>query len=182
MLTIPLFLALSTTFLDLFTYFYFPLAISVFRDIIGTMKDPIQAPTLNNYSRVSVGATPPSVNSYVRHAWGGSRYKSDRTKAFEQLMALALKRCEPVYGKEFEVELSVVFGPGGRGDIDNMLKVPVDCVARAGILRDMKGKPMSDSHITRLTVTKERGERPMTTIEIIGVREGFNPFIVSDES
>lgn len=122
------------------------------------------------YSVIKVNGIPPSVNNYVRHTRAGIHYKTPKAKLWETMVALACRRAHPVYGTTFEIEITIMFGKGERGDWDNFGKVVCDPIAKCGMLRNVKtGKPMSDAHIKRGTVILERGEKSMTTIELIGV-------------
>lgn len=122
------------------------------------------------YSVIRVDAIPPGVNHYVKHTRSGIHYIDAKAKRFKELLAVSCAGVSPVYGRTFEVEIDVSLGKGERGDVDGFPKLVLDVISRRGMLRNMKtGEPMSDAHVTRLTVTKERGEKSMTTIEIIGV-------------
>ena len=126
--------------------------------------------TNNRYSVIRVEGIPPTVNHYVKHTRLGIHYKTTRARSWEQKVALACRGVAPVYGKTFEIEITVMFGKGERGDWDNFGKVVCDPIAKCGMLRNVKtGKPMSDAHIKRGTVHLDRGEKSMTTIEIFGV-------------
>lgn len=125
---------------------------------------------LNRLSIIRVDAIPPSVNTYVRHRRDGRHYKKAGVEDFAQMVGFACSRSNPVFGSQFEIEIEVIYANGMTSDVDNLPKVCVDSVARAGMLRNEKnGRPMSDSHVTRLEITKERGESPRTTIYLIGV-------------
>jgi crossover junction endodeoxyribonuclease RusA len=124
----------------------------------------------NLYTVIHLDCIPPSVNTYVRHTRNGAHYRTDKAKSFADELALKCTPSSRVYGVAFEVEISITLGPHEKGDIDNFPKVVLDSIARRGMFRNMKGEPMSDSHVTRLTVSKERGERSHTMIEVIGVR------------
>ena len=124
----------------------------------------------NRYSVVTIDRIPPSVNSYVRHTRRGIHYTDPRAKAFKDYLALQCRSTIPAYGIEFEVEISIMLAKGQKGDVDNFPKLILDTLAKCGMFRNAKtGKPMSDAHVTRLTISKERGEHSRTTIEIIGV-------------
>lgn len=137
---------------------------------------------LNRLTIIQVYAIPPSVNHYKvpiaslyydngrRKARISGFRRTREAKNFEDLIAIACRGSEPVYGREFEIEIEVTLGPKQRGDWDNFTKVVCDSIAKMGMLRNQKnGKPMSDAHITRGEVVKERGERSMATITLIGV-------------
>jgi Holliday junction resolvase RusA-like endonuclease len=125
-----------------------------------------------NYAIIKVDGIPPSVNHYVRHSRSGRHYKDGSAKEFSEKLALACSASRPVHGMQFEVHIWISLGKRQKGDIDNFPKVVLDSISRAGMLRNYKtGSLMSDSHVTHLQVTKERGERSMTTVEIIGVNE-----------
>ena len=129
----------------------------------------------NTYTSLKVGCIPPSVNHYVKHARNGGHYIDPRAVGFASLLAFECMKAEPVYGDEFEVEIHVSMGKGQKGDVDNFPKLVLDTIARRGLLRHRgTGRQMSDSHITKLTVSKFRGEESQTTVEIIGVFEALS--------
>ncbi|HUX11039.1 MAG TPA: hypothetical protein VMW51_10375 [Terriglobia bacterium] len=123
------------------------------------------------FSIIKVPAIPPGVNNYVRHTRNGIHYITREAQAFKELLAASCVGVDPVHGHEFEVEITVMLGKGERGDVDNFPKLVLDTIGKIGLFRDIKtGKKMSDAHVTRLTVTKERGEESRTVIEIVGVQ------------
>ena len=126
--------------------------------------------SLNRMSIIRVDAIPPTVNHYVKHTRNGRHYKTQEARTFAELLALSARGAEAVFGSEFQVEIEISMGKGQKGDIDNFPKVVLDSLAKLEMLRNGKnGRPMSDSHVTRLEITKERGESPRTTITLIGV-------------
>lgn len=131
--------------------------------------------TANRYTCIHIDAIPPGVNNYVRHTRHGGHYIDLRAKAFSTAFAIKCAQAQPVYGDEFEVEISVSLGKGQKGDVDNFPKLVLDTIARRGLLRNLKtGCQMSDSHVTTLTVSKFRGEDSRTTVEIVGVVEALS--------
>jgi len=130
----------------------------------------------NIYSRIEVPCIPVSVNHYKHRARSGHYFVTSQAKGFKDLLASKCLPDKKVFGCEFEVEIHITLGPRKRIDCDNAPKLILDTISRRGMLRNAKtGKPMSDAHVTRLEVRKERGEHSMTTIEIIGVNGAVNP-------
>ena len=123
------------------------------------------------YTVLQIDGVPPGVNHYVKHTRNGIHYVDSSAKEFKALVALACIGKEPVYGHTFEVEITVMLGKGKRGDVDGFPKLVLDAIAQKGMLRNVTtGKPMSDAHVSRLVVQKERGERSMTTVELMGIQ------------
>jgi Holliday junction resolvase RusA-like endonuclease len=115
---------------------------------------------------------PPSVNHYVTHG-GGYHRKSAEAKAFERDFPI-FSSGYSVNGDQFAVTFKFFPGRKQKGDVDNRNKVLLDCIAKAGMLRDLKGKELSDAWVKRLTVEihdskedRERGPRTEVTIEAI---------------
>lgn len=115
---------------------------------------------------------PPSVNHYVTHG-GGFHRKSAEATAFERDFAI-LKPPYWVNGKYFAVTFKFFVGPKQKGDVDNRNKVLLDCIAKAGMLRNGKGEELSDAWVKRLTVEihdseedRKRGPSTEITIEAI---------------
>ena len=113
---------------------------------------------------------PPGVNHYVEHPAEGVHIKSRAAKAWERDFP-KFSRGQFVTGRRFAVTLRLTFGPGGRGDVDGFAKLPLDCAAKAGMLRDSKGKWLSDAWVKRLLVEildsdEDRKRGPQTEIII----------------
>jgi|HubBroStandDraft_1064217.scaffolds.fasta_scaffold311593_1 Holliday junction resolvase RusA-like endonuclease len=116
---------------------------------------------------------PPSVNHYVTHG-GGFHRKSAEAKAFERDFTL-FNGGYSVNGERFHVTFKFFPGPKQKGDVDNRNKVLLDCIAKAGMLRNFKGEELSDAWVKRLTVEihdsdkdREQGPKTFVTIEAIG--------------
>lgn len=124
----------------------------------------------NIYSRIQVPCIPVSVNHYKHRGRNGRYFVTSRATGFKDLLASKCLPDKQVFGSEFEVEINIALGPRERIDVDNAPKLILDTISRRGMLRNAKtGKPMSDAHVTRLEVCKERGDKSTTTIEIIGL-------------
>jgi Holliday junction resolvase RusA-like endonuclease len=124
---------------------------------------------------LTIPLLPPSVNHYVKHPAAGVHVKSKEAKAFEQAFPI-FSRGQFVVSQSgrFRVGLTYWPGPGGRGDVDNFNKVPLDCCAKAGMFRDAKGRELSDAWVKELEVTirdagreRERGPEMQIAIEAI---------------
>ena len=107
---------------------------------------------------ISIPATPPSVNVYVRHARGG-HYKTPEAKAFATHVALCAGKHRNANIEAECVEITITLGKGQRMDIDNCAKVILDSLVRCGVIR-------SDATIRHLVIGKCRGENPQTEIWI----------------
>jgi hypothetical protein len=116
---------------------------------------------------------PPSINHYILHPAQGIHIKSAEAKAFERDFGIFSGGywCN---GEKFAVTFQFFPGPGAKGDVDNRNKVLLDCIAKAGMLRNMKGEELSDAWVKRLTVDicdsqadRERGPLTLVTIEAI---------------
>jgi Holliday junction resolvase RusA-like endonuclease len=129
----------------------------------------------------SIPLLPPSVNHYVTHTpyqdreTGTAkvyRQKSAEAKAWERDFGMFARDLYVVsQSGRFAVRLDFTPGPGESGDVDNYNKLPIDCCAKRGMLRDGKGKPKSDAWVKHLDIwihdsPKERATGPRTEIVI----------------
>ena len=118
---------------------------------------------------------PPSVNHYVEHPGAGIHRKSAAAKAFGRDFPLFSRGLFVVsQSGRFSVTLDYWLGKGDRGDVDNFNKLPLDCAAKAGMLRNKKGKEVSDAWIKRMTVNihdsdEDRKLGPQTVMTIEGM-------------
>jgi len=115
---------------------------------------------------------PPSVNHYVEHPTAGVHRKSAAAKAWERDFPI-FSRGRFVQSENglFIVTLIFTPGPGDKGDVDNRNKSTLDCIAKAGMMRNAKGKAVSDAWIKRLVVEihdslEDRKNGPKTEITI----------------
>lgn len=113
---------------------------------------------------------PPSVNHYIQHKAEGVHVKSAEAKAFERDFPI-FSRGLFVTGDYFAVSFVFFPGPKQKGDVDNRNKVLLDCIAKAGMLRDKKGKELSDAWVKKLSVTiydskDDRTLGPLTLVTI----------------
>jgi len=120
----------------------------------------------NYYTSIALDCIPPGVNHYVKHTRDGRHYVAWESKVFMAKLAIACRGKQPVLADEFSVEILVTLGPKQKGDVDNFPKLILDTLAKAGMFVSMKGKRLSDSHVTSLTVKKQRGEASTTLVEI----------------
>src|SRR5436305_2001435 len=100
---------------------------------------------------ITIPMLPPSVNHYIEHPAAGVHRKSAAAKAWENDWPI-FARGQFIVGKRFAVFLRFRFGPGDRGDVDNFGKLPLDCIGKSGMLRDARGKWLSDAWVKRLIV------------------------------
>ena len=120
---------------------------------------------------ITIPMLPPSVNHYKQpRGFGRGFYKTKMAHAWEQAFAVFV--CDAhVQGKRFSVSVDLFLGPKDKLDIDNCLKCVLDCVAHNGMMRDKRGKPLSDSHVKALRVMKWdsqqiRKDGPRTIIRV----------------
>lgn len=129
----------------------------------------------------SIPLLPPSVNHYVTHTPYQDR-ETGQPKVFRQKSeeAKAWNRDFPLFSRQlyvvsqsgrFEMRIDYTPGPGESGDVDNYNKLPLDCCAKAGMLRDAKGKQKSDAWVKHLDIwvhdsPEERATGPRTEIVI----------------
>ena len=119
----------------------------------------------------SIPLTPPSVNHYVTHG-GGFHRKHPEAQAWERDFPIFARQQYVVSeSKRFQVKLEIFLGPKERGDVDNFAKCPLDCIARAWMLRGPKLESLSDACVKRLEVVvndsqADRELGPMTRITI----------------
>lgn len=121
----------------------------------------------------SIPMLPPSVNHYVEHPAQGVHRKSAAAKAWERDWPLFAKG-QFVQGERFFVAIRYTFGPRDRFDVDNLNKMVLDCISKSGMLRDMKGKWLSDAWIKYMTVEirdskDDRKTGPKTDVEIAAI-------------
>jgi len=109
---------------------------------------------------------PPSVNHYVTHQ-GGKHFKSAEAKAWERDFPLFSKG-QFVNGETFMVTIILTPGAKQKGDIDNYSKLVLDCIAKAGMLRNLKGQKLTDAAIKSLHIEliEDRKNGPKTEITI----------------
>ena len=129
----------------------------------------------------SIPMLPPSLNHYVTHTPYQDqetgkpavfRQKSKAAKAWVKDFPL-FSRGLYVVSKSgrFQARIDYTPGPGGSGDVDNYNKLPLDCCAKAGMLRDGKGKTKSDAWVKHLEIwihdlPEDRATGPKTEIVI----------------
>ena len=106
-----------------------------------------------------VPLVPPSVNHYAKHTRTGRHYVTGEAEAFKQAVAV-YSRGRGIVGKSFAVKLVVVLGKGDRGDVDNFPKLILDGLAAAGVFLNKKLKPLTDAHVDRLEVRRDKTIRP----------------------
>jgi Holliday junction resolvase RusA-like endonuclease len=116
---------------------------------------------------------PPTVNHYIQHPAAGVHVKSKAAKAFgDQFPIFARDLYVMSASGKFAVTLEYWPGPGDRGDVDNYNKLPLDCAAKRGMLRNKRNEAVSDAWIKRLTVVihdeaddRTKGPKTVMTIE-----------------
>lgn len=107
---------------------------------------------------------PPSVNHYKRGGRGGWGKTPEAVKFQDDIGTLL--RGRHVVGKAFSVVIEINLGPKQKGDVDNFPKVVLDGLAKHGAFRDKKGKHLSDSHVSLMTISKERWAVAETWVHI----------------
>lgn len=108
----------------------------------------------NNRVDFFIDILPPSVNHYLDHGKGHG--KTPEAILFCDTFALMTRKLKTQWviseSKRFRVELHYWPGPGGKGDVDNRNKLPLDCCARAGMFRDRNGNQLSDAWVKKLAI------------------------------
>ncbi len=81
---------------------------------------------------------PPSVNQAYRNVPGVGRVKTDAARKYEGVVLATLMAHRPrIKTITGDVAVSVAFGPRNRRrDLDNLLKLPLDAVVKAGVIED----------------------------------------------
>lgn len=122
-----------------------------------------------NELHISVPAIPVGFNHYVRHTRAGHHYVTPEAESFKNLVALAVRQgASQCVADEFELEINILLGKGQKLDVDNSCKIVADALQEVGAFMNFKGKQLTDSHVTRLVVTKSRSENgnPETRISV----------------
>lgn len=110
----------------------------------------------------TVPLTPPSVNHYKVKTKRGHTYVTSEAKAFKQAVAI-FARGAVVESKHYELDVTVYFGKGQKGDGDNLWKCIGDGLKEAGVIR-------SDAAVKRWVMNVDRDwELPRTEIKVRGL-------------
>lgn len=122
---------------------------------------------------IEIPMLPPSVNHYVEHKAQGVHVKSSRAKAWERDWPI-FSRGAYVQGSRFAARIAYIFGPGDSYDVDNLNKCVLDCAAKSGMLRNLKGSWLTDNHFKQLSVTildteldRRQGPKTIFKIEVL---------------
>lgn len=111
---------------------------------------------------ITVPLVPGSVNHYVRHCivrGQQRRFKTKEASAFLDAVAICAQG-QTIRADEYSVSLTVYFAKGQKGDADNLAKLPLDGLVKAGVIH-------SDAAITDLHISKRRDrENPRTEIVV----------------
>lgn len=140
--------------------------------------------TTYTYMDFQIPMLPPSVNHYVTHGietdrGTGQKYvghrKSKAAKKFSDDFKSVLPasiRDAYVIGERFAVEFQYFIPPFGKGDVDNYNKCLLDAIAACGMLRDRKGKQLSDAWVKRMVVDicDSEEDRKLGPLVVITIR------------
>lgn len=101
-----------------------------------------------NHVNFTVPLLPPSVNSCWRKRARGGFYLTKEAEAFIYAVGMLAPK-GIVQGEFYEVQLSFRMAENKvlKGDLDNLLKISIDALAKAGIIRD-------DRYVSRLSACK----------------------------
>jgi len=111
-------------------------------------------------AKLQVPGTPPSVNSYVRHA-RGVHYRTTGAKDWDEDVAICAKG-QRVRAKGYHVTAVIYLGAGQKGDVDNFAKALLDSLVRSGVID-------TDAKVMELWLRKGRDAKfPRTMIEVEG--------------
>lgn len=99
---------------------------------------------------MTIPGTPPSGNNYIRHTRQGRHYMTAEATKFQADVAL-LAGGQSVSGKRHGVDIQISLAPKQKGDLDNFLKVLIDSLVKAGVLK-------TDAGICHLRAMKKRAE------------------------
>ena len=96
----------------------------------------------------------------VNRAWCGRRFKTKEYKAWQEEFLLLIKgqKIEKIEG-EVEMYIEWASKNAKRSDVDNPIKLIIDRIVEAGIIRD-------DRDIWKLVVVKKKTERAYIKVEI----------------
>ena len=140
--------------------------------------------------RLTIPATPISVNTYKLRTRAGITFKSKEARAFEDAVSLAFRQQKPEplpRGDKirYAVCVSLYLGEGRHPDLDNTLKQTLDSLqdvySGTGKRRILVERRLidRDSHIDHICAHRYRDNaRPRTEIEIVVKR--IDPYHVTD--
>lgn len=81
------------------------------------------------------GNVPSKSNSYGIRKGGKGLYKKKHLKDYERGFYLQVNRCPKIIKSSFKIYLKVFYG-SNRPDLDNSLKIILDCLQKKGIIRN----------------------------------------------
>lgn len=81
---------------------------------------------------------PPSVNQAYRNVPGRGRVKTDAARKYEgAVLAILMAHRPRIKTIKGDVVVFAAFGPRNRRrDLDNLLKLPLDAIVKAGVIED----------------------------------------------
>ena len=110
----------------------------------------------------SVPLLPPSVNHYKMRTRKGVTFVSGEARAFKQAVAI-FAAGRSVQAANYELEVTVFFGKGNKGDGDNLWKCIADGLKDAGVIH-------SDAAVKRWVMVLDRDwTNPRTEITVRGI-------------
>lgn len=82
-------------------------------------------------------------------AWQGRRFSTPEKKRYEEAVLLSLQKPQDALQGDLELELVFYLKHPKMSDVDNLIKVNLDCLVKKGYLKD-------DRQVVSLLARKER--------------------------
>ena len=117
---------------------------------------------------VNLNGLPPTVNQMYRNAGTHIRYKTKKTREYQEYAVKAIKEARRIpctFTGRVALEVHLHVADKRKWDIDNRLKVLQDCLQMAGVIKD-------DSQIDSIIADRvDTSDEACTVIAVIGLLE-----------